>query len=513
MAASIVLTGLSADYPNPGVFTEVNYAQGSSAGGSTSYPALILANKLSTGSGTLDTVVYGPDTPVPIQREADIIALAGAGSEAHRMFRAFTAVNKRTALYFLFVTESAGVAASKNTTFTTTATGNGTLRVYVGGAFTPGEEFVDVPIAIGDTPEVIETNAIAKVNAQTHWPVTGSSGGTGVLTLTAKQKGPRGNDIVIQMQITSGIGTTVDNTARTVLASGATADSNTTALATILPMRFFYIASAANDTTQFLAVGSQLGTQALPLNGIRQHAVAGSSGSVSTANTLSTTLNNARCGNVCQELSDYTPAELAAHALGVIALEEAGRLPTPRHNFNFFGNSATSQAKWKIRAPRSGNSPTASEIESMLKNGTSPIASNQNGSSYLVSMITTRSLNGATADYRVRDWNKSTEPDFFAADLTSTVALRYEGKDIGDDPAEGAPPPPPNVVTPRMFTDTVLEIVDLHDGNGNLKNVDTIKADTVVQRETTPTTRMSARVPLQPIDIFAQAAMQIDQVA
>lgn len=513
MAASIVLTGLSADYPNPGVFTEVNYAQGSAAGGTTSYACLILANKLSTGSGTADSVIYGPDTAVPLQREADVIALAGTGSEAHRLFRAFTAVNQKTALYMLFVAESGGTAATKSTTLATTATGNGTLRFYCGGAFTPGEEFVDVPITSGDTADTIKTNAIAKINAMTHWPIVASSGGVGIITTAAKQKGPRGNDIVIQTQITSGIATTVDNSARTVLASGATADSNTTALATLLPLRNWLIVSAANDTTQFLAVGSQLGTQALPLNNIRQHALAGSSGSVSTANTLSTTLNNARCGNVCQELSDYTPAELAAHVAGVLMLEEAGKLPAPRHNFCFFGDTADTQPKWKIRAPRSGNSPTPAEIESMLKNGTSPIVSRQNGSSYLAYMITTRSLNGSTADYRCREWNKATEPDFFADDLAALVSQRYTGKDIGDDPAQGADPPPRNVVTPRMFRETVLEVIDLRNENGNLKNAEATKAATIAQRETSPTTRMSARVPLQPIDIFAQAAIQIDQVA
>ena len=74
MAASIVLTGLGSDYPIPGTYVEINFAQGPAAGSGGPYTALIIANKLSTGSATADTVVYGPDTAIPCQRESDIIA-------------------------------------------------------------------------------------------------------------------------------------------------------------------------------------------------------------------------------------------------------------------------------------------------------------------------------------------------------------------------------------------------------------------------------------------------------
>jgi len=517
MTASIVLTGIGAGYPNPGVYVEVNYAQGNALPGTGTYSILILANKTSAGSGTADTVIYGPDTPVPLQSEQDMINIGGPGSEAHRCFRAMASVlgaGSTIPVYWLFVGESAGTAASKNITLTGAASGAGNLRVYVGGGFTPGEEYVDVVISSGDTADAIKSAAITAINTRTFWPVTASSGGVGIITLTAKQKGPRGNDIMVQCAITNGITTSVDTTTRTPLASGATADSNATALTTISGQRYFYIGSAANDATQFGAIGSALGTQALPGNGIRQHALAGFSGTLANANTLSTTLNNARCGVAWQDLSDFTPAEIMAHTLAVIALEEAGKLPRPRHNFSLFGQSADTQSKWKLRAPRSAVTPTPTEIQSALNNGTSPIASNRNGSSFLVKLVTTRSLNGSNADYRVRDWHRATGPDFFADDLSAQVIARYQGKDIEDDPPADQPPLPQNnnAVNSRGFKDTVFEMIDFHNDNGNAKNVSSIKAGTQVQRETTPTNRMSARVPWQSVDIFDQACIAIDQV-
>src|SRR5262245_32346961 len=149
MSASIVLTGLSASDSVPGVYLETNFAQGPAAGSSAARSILVLANKTSAGAATVDSVIYGPDTLVPLQTEADMIALGGAGSEAHRLFRRIAAVNKDTAVYWVFVTASGGTAASNTVVVATTATGNGVHRLWV------GDEFVDTSVATGDTAATI----------------------------------------------------------------------------------------------------------------------------------------------------------------------------------------------------------------------------------------------------------------------------------------------------------------------------------------------------------------------
>jgi hypothetical protein len=95
MPGAIVLTGFSSDDPVPGAYLEINFAQGEAAGSGSPIEVLLMGNKLPGGAATVDTVVYGPDTPAPLQTESDAIALFGAGSELHRMFRAFTKVNQR----------------------------------------------------------------------------------------------------------------------------------------------------------------------------------------------------------------------------------------------------------------------------------------------------------------------------------------------------------------------------------------------------------------------------------
>lgn len=504
--ASIVLTGLSATDPVPGAYLEVNFAQGEAAGSGSPIEVLLMGNKLSTGAATVDTVVYGPDTLVPLQTEADAIALFGDGSELHRMFKRFIKVNKDTTVRAIAVTESAGTQATATCVITNAATGNGNLRVYV------GDEFVDVAITSGDAVATIGANVAAAINAMTSWAVTASFS-VATLTITAKQKGPRGNQIRVQLAITGGIATSLGSlTTDTALSGGATADSYTNALATINPKRYYYIVSAAGDATNLGALVTQVGLQAAPTTGIRQRVVAGSVDTLANAITIATGRNSARAEIVWSEKSPWTEAELAANQAAVVTLFETK--PNPRTNFAGFGQDGTTGAFWLVPRPRLDSAaPSRSSQKSALNNGLSPVAVQANGATYLVNRITTRSLNGSQNDYRIRSAHKVTICDFFGDDLLAKTVLQFSGKRIADDVAQGQRPPGPDVVTPKIYKGAVFRLLDDYDGNDLLQNLAAIKNGTVVQREASPRTRMSARIPLQPIDNAEQFAIALDQVA
>jgi phage tail sheath gpL-like len=505
MTASIVLTGLGANDPVPGVYIETNFAQGPAAGDSSPRSILVLANATTAGSATKDTVIYGPDTQVPLQTEAQMIALGGTGSEAHRLFRRMARVNKNTAIYWVFVTESAGAAATGVLTITGTASGNGSVRTWV------GDEFVDTAITSGDNVTTIATNVVASINAMSWWAVTAANA-SGVITLTARNKGPRGNWLRFMQAVTSGITTATSVTVDTFMTGGTTADSNATALGTINPKSYYYIVSAAEDATQFGALVSQVNSQASPTTGIRQRAFAGSVDTLANAITIATGVNAPRAEVVWEEKAPWTPGELAANAAAVYAQFE--NAVNPRTNFAGFGNDTTTQAYWKVPASRTATAaPSRASLVSALNNGLTPIASNPNGSTYMVNRITTRSLSGSTPDYRVRDAHKVTITDFFAADVAAKTVLQMGGKRIANDPPQGTRPPGPQVVTPLIYKALILTVIDAYDNNDLLQNVADIKAGLIVQRETSPTTRMSARVPLQPIDNALSFAVAVDQVA
>lgn len=505
MTAETTLSGLASNDIVPGEYFQIDFAAGASSNGSATYAVVLLGNKTSAGSATADTVIYGPDTTVSMSSEQDAINLFGTGSELHRQVRRFYAVNKTTPLYAVAVTESVGANATGVITVATTSTGVGTLRVYV------GDEFADSPIATGDTVTVIAAAAKAAINSKTWWAVTADNA-AGVLTLTAKQKGLRGNLIRFSAQILSGssIATTVTPVASTLMSSGTTADSNVTALATILPFRYYYIVSAAEDATQVGAVLSQINTQANPVPGVRQRAIAGSLDSIANVNAIAVGLNGARCEVVWQVSSDWTPAELAANAAAVYTLEEAPAIP--RLNFDFYGNDAQSSSNWKVRAPRSGLAPTRAQLLSALNNGVTPITSGVGGSSYLVKRITSRSLNGAVADYRIRDAHKVTVCDRYADDAQAKFASQFRGKQIADNPKQNETAPV-NAVTPAVLKAAINRLTRDYGEDGLLQRVGEIIADTQTERSQATTTRLTARIPLQPIDVLDQIATKIEQVA
>jgi phage tail sheath gpL-like len=503
MATSIVLTGLASNDPVPGNYIEVNFAQGPASSGSSEYSVLLMGNKLSTGSATVDSVIYGPDTATPMTSEADAIALFGEGSELHRMVRRFLKINSSTSLYAIAVTESAGSQATGTVTFTTTATGNGTVRIFV------GDEFVDASIVSGDTVTTVAASAKAAINSQKHWGVTADNV-AGVLTITAKQAGLRGNLIRYSAKMLNSCGTTVTPGSSTLMTGGTTADSNTTALSTILPHRFYYIVPAAVDATQLGAVCTQVDTQAAPINGIRQRVVAGSQDTISNATTLAVALNQARAELVWLASSDVVAGELAAMAAACYSLFEAGS--APRLNFSGFGGDSQTQGFWQVKAPISGAAPTRTQIKSALNNGITPIGVAKAGRTYLVKRITTKSLTSSVADYRIRDAHKVTVCDRFADDLQARAAAQFSGKKIGNDPERGQKVPGPQVVTPRVLKAMISQLVSEYADNDLLENEATINANTIVVREASPTTRLSARVPLDVTDILDQTAMAVDQV-
>lgn len=508
-ASAIFVTGLAANDPVPGVYPEVNFAQGAASGNSSAYEVLLIGNKTSAGSATVDTAVYGPDSTTQMQTEQDVIALFGPGSELHCMWRAFTKSNKDSVVRAIAVTESAGSAATGTITIATTATGAGTLKVWVGA------ESAEASIVSGDTATVIGDAIVSAINANTHWPVTAANA-SGTVTLTLKTKGPRGNQVRYMAAILSNgasIATTVTPTADTACTGGTTADSNVTALSTISADRYYYIVSAAGDATQLGALATQVNTMSLPTTNKRQRVFAGAVGTLSATNTIATGLNNPRVEIFWSEKSSHTEAELAAYVAGVCAL---GELNTDKWRLSFigYGNTAKSAETWFVKAPRLASArPSRTSIKSALNNGVSPIAVNPNGTTYLVDRVTSRSLSGSVADYRIRDSHKVTICDRFADELVTKISLNHSEKAIGNDPLPGAPFPGETVVTPKIIKGDIYGLLDKFDSNSLLQDVQLIKDQLVVQRESNPTTRMGVRVPLRPIDLAKQFAIAIDQVA
>jgi phage tail sheath gpL-like len=497
---TFVFPTLPANDRTPGHYAYVRWAQGDSSGGTAPYRALIIANKLSTGTAS-DGYVYGPDTVVPLSGASDAATLFGARSEAANMYRHFIAVNPTTPCYVITVPESSGSKATGTISVSGTSTTACAVRIFLNA-----NEHVDASVVAGDSNTTIASAIATAINSKPEWCITASASGANV-TVTAVQKGERGNSIRISaLVLPNGSSISVSPSVRTNLTGGTGSDDNSDALDVVLSQRFYYIVSAANDSTQLGALVTQVETQALPNPGIRQRVIAGSASSLAVANALATTINAPRAEIVWLAQSDWTPSELAAHQAGVIALNEDGE--NFRTNLAGYGNSPNERGTWRVPAPLSGASPTHNEINSAINNGLSPIRVLPNGRTSLVNRFTTYTLNGSNVDYRIADSHKVTVADKFTDDWLAECAARFNGKKIGDDPGANEFEAP-DVVTPRKFKMAIISILRAYESRALLENVSTTISRLVVTRAGS---RMQCIVPLDIRDILTQTATQVDQV-
>jgi phage tail sheath gpL-like len=499
---ALSLTGVASNWLVPQSLIQVSFAQGVLLGDPSTPKVLIMGVKSSAGSATADTQVYGPEYT---SDEASVIALFGTGSAPHRAWKRFTKFCRTAPIYMLAVTESAGVQASGTITFATAATAAGSVKYTVCG------ELIEVAFQSGAAFDTgIAEDFKLAINAKTHLPITAART-DGVVTVTYRTKGTIGNWVRHRATITAGAGTTVAVNAAT-LASGATDEVYTTALATILATKYDYIVPCISPTaTSNAAVAlfdAQLTTQAYATSGIRQQFIGATAASLSNMSTYVVAYNNPRMQFVWQENSEFEPYELAAEFAAIRYNYETGADP----GVSYDGYGSGIQDAWDVPAQYStADRPTAVEINTALGVGATPIATDAAGNTYLVMSCT-----AAGADPRIRDTAKVTVSDAFAADLEARASWWARSK-LADDEADGAKPYPTNVLTPTRLKDlTIVPLLRDYRDASLLVNVDGTAgsiAATATGIDPTVTTRINARIPIEVTPLNHQMQFLINEVS
>jgi phage tail sheath gpL-like len=504
---SMALTGLDTSNPVPGIYAEVRFAQGQTAGDLGPKRVLILAPKTSAGSITVDTQIVGP-----LSDEADFITYAGPGSPAHRMARAFLASCKSAEVYLLCPTAATGSAAVDLITLTTTATANGVLTITFAG------EDIDVPITTGDTPTVIGDAAVIAFNNRTWLPATAANS-SGVVTFTGKIAGTDLNSIRFRAKITgTGVGTTVAPTADTAFGASAVGAaaigvgtiSYTSALATMLARNFDYILAGTQVAAPIDALLDQVSIQAEPSTGFRQKCIFGAALTPSAAVTLAsgTSMNRPRARLVNAEECPVEHYVLCA-TVGASMIKE--EIVDPSFNFDGYGSKPGQTLI--LSAPYNDSArPTMTEQKSMLNGGVTPIAYTDGGQPYVVRSVTTYCKNGSNFDYRVRDSHLVCIADKFTNDMVAKLAASPWTK-VTSDPVAGAREPAPEFATPRRIKASVEQLVSDYVDAGWLdpaKRQATLDGIQVGQDPSLPS-RLNTSVPLYSAVLLHQHALLVKE--
>ncbi len=435
----------------PGVYLTVNLLAGAANPGLTALRALILASKSSSGDIAANTEVrecFGPD---------DVATALGSGTPGHLAAKSFYRRHPKGKLDVVAPTESAGAAATGTQTFTGPATQNSTIRHRIHG------RLIDVPWLSGEAATAYVTRAVAAINEQSDdLFVIASDGGTGSLVLTAKVKGPWGNDVLINASILEGGGGIAVSVNPTTLTGGTTEPTLTTALALVATRSYRRIIPCVSNADAASNSGSSgPGRVATHIDSLEtgseaklQVGCVGHTGQISAVKTGAIGRNNEAFQYVFGQTFESLPCELAGAEAG-----DALRFIGVRANYNRIGNKHDS-----LYGPADpvGEKLTATEKEDLLSNGVTPIDIQPiTGELYVVRPITTHSLSGSTPDYRAFDLPDTDGMYTVAEDIRDSLPQEFSNCSITENLPAGVNRLPAGVVEVKDVRAFVLSRLGL----------------------------------------------------
>lgn len=227
--------------------TQANTAQGIQR-------ALIIGQITSSGNAVAGV-------PVISSGVADAITKGGPGSMLALMVAAYRAADPTGELWYLPLADAgSSVTATGNINFTSAATANGVLSLYIAGVAVP------VVITTAMTTAQIATAVVAAITANSNLPVTAAVDGsiTTKVDITAKNAGLCGNDIDIRFNYYGPVNNEVTpaGLAYTVsgaqLTGGATNPTLATPLSTLATQSYDFIVNPYTDSTNLASMKSYL---------------------------------------------------------------------------------------------------------------------------------------------------------------------------------------------------------------------------------------------------------------
>jgi phage tail sheath gpL-like len=440
--AGFPLTGVDPNDPIPGILREIRFFQGATNQSGRSRDVVLLGNKVSSGTetvNTLGTVVLDQD---------DMIRRVGYRSELLLMHRKYIEIDPNANIYFIAIPEAGGSAAG---TFTWTVTGPATaattVRVNCIG------ESVEASVRSGDTAVTVAAAIRDVVNAQAFWPVTAAVGASvgvndHVVTVTTANKGPRAEYALNPMRaiVTSVSGVAV---AKSAVTNGTGVDSNTTAL-TVLDSADFYYQVTAQTTkgdgsagNAAVAVGDAgvgdhaafVASQSAPTVGKGCIVIFGLGATSSNATTVGLAANNIRCVFVHAINPEWTPAMLAAR---LAAIKRSAEVAYPSANLTNYGLGSGDLTVLPDPYTKTDRL-TRTQIRNELNNGITPIGHTTRGVAYVVRQVTSACQVNATYDYRGREGHIPSAADATWDNIYASYLSQAQDSVAADPPAGQKP--------------------------------------------------------------------------
>lgn len=428
----------------------------------------------------LDTGLAEALQTVDIFSDEQAAVYFGRGSQAHLMAIEAIGCNSYLQLQMIGVADAAeGTAATGSVTLTGTASGSGTLSLWIGATR------VDVAVSATDKAADLATAMTKAIGEKAMLPITAvvsSAEGISGVTLTARHKGEVGNDISIRVQCTAA-GVTATATAMT---GGAVNPDIAQALAAVFAAGHNIVVCPDASQEALTALRTHLDKVSGPMEQRGALGVAGWRKSLSTGTTLMGKINSGRITVGWHNGSAKLPAQIAAAYAAVIASEE-----DPARPLNTLAMST-------LDVTTIENRPGRNEQESALYNGLTPFEVGPGDKVQIVRAISTYTKNAEGVD------------DVSLLDITTIRTLDYVRKACRERIALRFPRDKLSTRTGPKVRSELLDVLYKLEELEIVEEVDANKDALIVERDSQDVNRLDAAIPCDVVNGLHVFAGRID---
>lgn len=451
------------------------------------YRALLIGQRTSAGSGAADQLYR-------VQSESDVIDLAGRGSLAHRIARAWFANNGQATETWLGLLDdnAAGQAASGTIVAAGPATATGVIALYVAG------ERIEIAVTAGDTANAIASAINTAINAKANLPVAATVD-TATVTLTARGKGTYGNDVDVRVNYNDGEKTPAGVTLTiTALASGATNPTLTNLIAAMGDTWFNILVNPYRDTTSLAALETELADRNGPMRMIDGYAFCGVNDTFANITAFGDGRNSQFTLPVGMRKSPTPPFELASAVAAQVAY--FGMIDPAR--------PFTSLPLAGVLPPEQPDRLTLSERNQILASGVGTVRIGAGDVVEIERLVTTYKQNAVGSDDTAyRDANTVLTLMYLRYAFRTQIATGYPRHKLANDGTRyGAGQA---VMTPSLGKSEAILWFRQMERLGLVENFDVFKANLVVERNDSDPNRLDFRLPPDLINQLLVVGAQI----
>jgi phage tail sheath gpL-like len=459
---NISFSSIPGGIKKPGIYIEQDISQANRTLPSTARKMLIIAQRLAAGN-IAELVPYQPFS------EADVIAASGFGSMAHLMYRTAAKMNPNADITIITLADNgAGTAAAGTFTITGPATSAGSIRIYI------GDQYVDVPIASGNSATDVAVAIKNAINLKTDLPVT-SGNVAGVNTVTALHKGLCGNDIGLGYALTGAAGITC---AIVAMSNGATNPVLQNALNVVAGTRYHVIVTPFNNQTDLGTLKTHISTLSGPLEKKFCRGIYAMTGALATATTLGGQVNYQRIDWVYVRDTAATQQQLISWQLAAGIAAGLIADPDPAGPVKNMDVSAI------VSNPAIADRLTRQEQETVLAGGGGPIEVGPGEATRLVRLPTSYILDANNAPVFI-DVHQIVGMDYVADAAISDISAKMPKKII----KEGSP------TAKQILTNIVLDTAYKCQEAGVLTGVTDYKDQFLVEEDLQNVGQMDIMMP------------------